>query len=58
MRLERCGSEASYTGRAAPLDADSIAASHSVVSHGDILCVRAHTGRLLRLMPAATEVRR
>ena len=66
LRLERYGSEASYTGRAAPLDADSIAASHSdaagashsVVSHGDILCVRAHTGRLLRLMPAATEVRR
>ena len=66
LRLERYGSEASYTSHAAPLDADSIAASHSdaaeashsVVCHGDILCVRAHTGRLLRLMPATTEVRR
>ena len=49
LRLERCGSEAAYTGRDAPLDADAAGASHSVVCHGDILCVRAHTGRLLRL---------
>ena len=62
LRLERCGSEASYTSRAAPGDADADvaarvgdAASRSVVCHGDILCVRAHTGRLLRLAADATE---
>ena len=49
LRLERCGCEAAYTGRDAPLGADAPGASHSVVCHGDILCVRAHTGRLLRL---------
>jgi hypothetical protein len=49
LRLERCGSEAAYTGRDAPLDAYAAGGSHSVVCHGDILCVRAHTGRLLRL---------
>ena len=62
LRLERCGSEASYTSRAAPGDVDADvaarvgdAASRSVVCHGDILCVRAHTGRLLRLAADATE---
>jgi len=58
----RCDSEASYTSRAAPGDVDADvaarvgdAASRSVVCHGDILCVRAHTGRLLQFAADATE---
>ena len=49
LRLELHGSEVLY-GRASP----PVDAAARVVCHGDILCVRTHTGRLLRLV-AATE---
>jgi hypothetical protein len=47
--FELHGSEAAHGRSSPPIDAKR------VVCHGDIVCVRAHTGRLLRLATPAKE---